>query len=75
MSILRHIWNKWQAFGKAVGDLVGRVVMTVFYFTFALPFGIGVRIFGDPLRLRPGAPRWEPREAKPATLEDARRNF
>ena len=29
----REAWRLWKRFGHAVGDLVGRVAMTVFYFT------------------------------------------
>ncbi len=75
MRLLGQIWKKWQAFGRFIGDLVGRLVMTVFYFTIALPFGLAVRFLSDPLNLKPGKPCWEPRESESPTLEDARRLY
>ena len=71
MRLLKQIWKKWREFGKAMGDVVARIVMTVFYFTVAIPFGIGVRLFKDPLNLRPGDARWLARESKRESIEDA----
>ena len=62
MNLLKKVWDKWRVFGHWMADVVGRVVMTAFYFTLAAPFGIGVRLFSDPLHLKPEAPRWDPRE-------------
>jgi hypothetical protein len=49
--------------------------MTVFYFTVAAPFGLIVRFFGDPLKLKRGQPRWEPRPKEEADLKRAREAF
>ena len=43
MALLKQLWKKWRAFGQVMGDFVARIFMTVFYFTIAIPFGIGVR--------------------------------
>jgi hypothetical protein len=75
MNVLKQLWKKWQAFGKVIGNLVGRVVMTVFYFTIAAPFGLALRLFSDPLKMKPAKPQWELRETEQPTLEDARRAF
>ena len=75
MSVLRKAWQVWRAFGRFMGDLVGRVVMTLFYFTVALPFGLAARFISDPLRLKSATPRWiECKRARQA-LDDARRMF
>ena len=75
MNLLKAIWKKWRAFGQVMGDFVARIFMTVFYFTVALPFGIGVRLFKDPLHLKTSAAGWLKRETKRETLEDARRLY
>ena len=49
---LSRIWSAWKAFGKFMGDIIGRVFLMIFYLTVALPFGIGVRLFGDPLDIK-----------------------
>jgi len=75
MGFLKKAWKKWRAFGQVIGDFVARVFMTVFYFTVALPFGVGVRLFKDPLHLKSKESGWLPRETKVETLDDARRPY
>jgi hypothetical protein len=74
MDLLRNIWEAWKRFGQVIGDFIGRVVLTVFYFTIFMPFGLGVRLFSDPLAIKAGHPNgWVERSTKDRTLEDARR--
>jgi hypothetical protein len=75
MSFLKLIWKKWQAFGRVMGDFVARIFMTIFYFTIAIPFGIGVRLFKDPLRLKSPETNWLKREEREETMENARRLY
>lgn len=75
MDLLKKGWKAWRAFGKTIGDLVGRVVMTIFYFTIAAPFGLAVRFLSDPLKLKPEMPEWEMRESEIPDLEEAKRAF
>jgi hypothetical protein len=76
METLRKVWQTWKRIGQFIGDQVGRVVLTVFYFTLFMPFALGVRFFGDPLALRPlGRTKWLERTTKDLTLEDTRRLF
>jgi hypothetical protein len=59
-----------------MGDFIGRLVLTVFYFTLFMPFGLGVRFFGDPLALRPRGPsEWLVRTSKDPTIDDTRRLY
>ena len=76
MDFLRKIWEYWLAFGRFLGNLIGRVILSIFYFTIMLPFGIGVTLFGDPLKRKNTSPNyWLTREATSTTLEDALRQF
>ena len=75
MGVLRQAWKKWRAFGKVMADFVARIFMTVFYFTIAVPFGIGVRLFKDPLRLKSKQAGWLPREEREESVAAARRLF
>ena len=74
---MQCIWSAWKKFGQAIGDFVARVVLTVFYFTVFMPFGIGVRLFGDRLRLTPPSDGviWQPRGEADASLDAGRRQF
>jgi hypothetical protein len=76
METLRKIWQAWKRFGRFMGDQIGRVVLTVFYFTLFVPFALGVRFFSDPMALRPlGSVKWLERKTHDLTLEDSRRLF
>ena len=76
METLRKVWQAWKRIGQAIGDTIARLVLTVFYFTLFMPFGLGVRFFADPLALRPlSSPKWLERKTQDLTLEDSRRLF
>lgn len=76
MEALRKIWHGWKKFGQFIGDMLGRVVLTIFYFTLFMPFALGVRLFLDPLALHvTGQPKWLERKTQDLTLDDARRLF
>lgn len=74
MSILRKAWYTWKRIGQFIGDLIGRLVLTLFYFTLFVPFGLGVRLRGDPLGIKPGhRARWLDRATRDCAIDDARR--
>lgn len=75
MSTRKGLWKRWKGFSRRAGDILGRVLMTVFYFTLAAPFGLIVRFFGDPLKLKRRQPRWEPRPKEETDLKRAREAF
>ena len=76
MEALRRFWEGWKRFGQVIGDFVGRLVLTIFYFTIFLPFGLGVRLLGDPLALKQRGPgKWLERATHDLTLDDSRRLF
>ena len=76
METLRKVWHAWKRFGQFMGDLIGRLVLTIFYFTLFMPFGLGVRFLGDPLAIRSrGRSKWLERATKDLTLEDTRRLY
>ena len=73
-TALDRIWQGWKRFGQMMGDLVGRIVLTVFYFTIFMPFGLGVRIFADRLDVKGWqSPTWTKRKTRDLALEDTRR--
>jgi hypothetical protein len=74
MEILRKFWAGWKRFGQFMGDIIGRLVLTIFYFTVFLPFGVGVRLFGDRLDIRSRVSSgWRERKTLDLTLDDSRR--
>jgi hypothetical protein len=75
MEILGKIWETWKRFGQFIGDILARIVLTIFYFTIFVPFGLGVRLFSDPLMIKEnhGPPFWLSRETGDRSLEEVRR--
>ena len=81
MDLLKKFWEGWKAFGHALGNLVARLVLSIFYFTVFVPFGLGVRLFSDPLQVKPigvtTSPNnlWRTRTTEDRTLDQVRRQF
>jgi hypothetical protein len=75
MTFLRKVWEGWKRVGQAIGDFMGRAVLTLFYYTIFMPFGLGTRFFSDPLDIKENRqqPKWVSRQTTDRTLEDARR--
>jgi hypothetical protein len=76
MSLLRRAWEGWKRVGQYIGDAIARVVLTLFYFTLFAPFGLGVRLWGDPLKIEAARRAvWLERDTHQLHLDDARRLF
>jgi len=77
MKVLRAIWATWKRIGQFIGDFIARVVLSLFYFTLFVPFGVGVRLFGDPLdmKVKTNPSWWLERATRDLALDDARRQF
>jgi len=72
--LIKDFWHNWKAFGQFLGDWLARVVLTIFYFTILIPFGLGVRLFADPLRIKKlPNPHWRPRTTGDQTIDDVLR--
>lgn len=71
---INDFWHNWKAFGQFLGDWLARVVLTIFYFTILIPFGLGVRLFADPLRIKKlPNPYWRPRTTGDQSINDVLR--
>jgi hypothetical protein len=72
------LWNAWKGFARKMGNYQSRVLMAFIYFTVVLPFGLGVTLLGDPLRIKRthGSSNWQPKELplKPS-IDEARSQF
>jgi hypothetical protein len=71
------LWSNWKELTHYIGDFQSRLLLTVFYFTLALPFGLLGRFVMDPLALRKGqtGSNWSPRETVDKDLTSARGQF
>lgn len=75
-SMLSRIWAAWKRFGQAIGNFVARIVLTIFYYTIFVPFGLITSMFQDPLDIKGDYKQksgWVARESGDKTLEEAQR--
>jgi hypothetical protein len=71
------VWKYWKKVGEFLGNVIGRVFLMLFYFTVVLPFGLIMRLFGDPLDIRDKQtiPTWRERTSPEPTIEASRNQF
>lgn len=58
MRTLKRIWQSWKKIAHKIGDFQARVLLTVIYALLILPFGLIIRFFSDPLRIRHRPTSW-----------------
>lgn len=74
LDTLRLAWSRFGIIGAVIGDLQGKAISILFYFTILMPFGIGSRLLSDPLRIRKvTSPQWLQRDPIPADLDSAQK--
>jgi hypothetical protein len=64
-----------RAFFAIVSRFMGRLWLTVLYFTVVLPFGLLARMRTARLHSRNAEVAWNVRQERPADLADARKQF
>jgi hypothetical protein len=72
-----RLWERWKVVAHIIGNFQARVLLTAFYFIMVPPFALIVKLFKDPLGLRP-RPReslWLDRPLSEATPDIGRRQF
>ena len=78
MTRLKWFWPRGTTAAAYIGDFHARWLLTVVYFTLAVPFGLIARLALDPLLIdhRPAGSAWIRREAPAAVgLEDLKKQF
>ena len=71
--MLKRIWQSWKRAAHAIGTFQARVLLTAFYAILVLPFGIFVRLFSDPLRIKRRPTRWLEHPVESQDLQWAKR--
>ena len=72
-----NLWSGWKELTHYIGDFQARLILTFFYFTIALPFGLIGRFIVDPLKLREkkADSNWTKRETLDKDMATARNQF
>jgi hypothetical protein len=60
LRVLLQLWNKWKRFSLWLGSVMGRIWLTLFYFTLLIPFVIAARLTAARLPPQHAAPEWQP---------------
>lgn len=55
---LKAIWKAWTRIAHIIGNFQARVLLTILYVVLVLPFGVIVRLFADPLRIKKRPEKW-----------------
>jgi hypothetical protein len=76
-GLLQAIWQRWKKFGRKLGDVQARLLLSLLYFTIFAPFSLVVRWLCDPLGIKTVVSRgWGDRsEQSGSPLERASRQF
>jgi hypothetical protein len=69
----KRVWERWKKIAHAIGNFQARLLLTILYMVLVLPFGLAVRLFADPLRIRKNPGHWLDRSQETQDLEWARR--
>ena len=56
--LIARAWLAWKRIAHSIGNFQARLLLTIFYFTVMLPFGLAVRLFSDPLRIKTRPTEW-----------------
>ena len=66
----------WMPIAERIGHFMNRVILSVFYFIIVLPFGLGVRLLSDRLRLSKKLQSgWTDFPNHANTIEDVRKQY
>lgn len=76
-TLLARAWARWKVIAHIIGNLQARLLLSLFYFVVVPPFSLVVKLFQDPLTLRPpeGDGLWVERPSPVPSSEAARRQF
>ena len=55
---LKIFWKAWTRLAHKIGNFQARVLLTILYMFLVLPFGVLVRLFSDPLRIKHPPAHW-----------------
>jgi hypothetical protein len=70
-------WRSWSGLTRYMGDFQARLVLTLLYFSWMVPFAVLMRVFRDPLDMRGlcKSTAWKKRAGPKRDLQGLRRQF
>lgn len=79
-TVVARAWRSWTELSTHIGNFQARVLLTLIYFTWLVPFGALMRVFSDPLDIRSihkplTTTAWRKRVARTQDLQALRGQF
>jgi len=76
-TAVARTWRTWSELTRCMGDFQARLVLTLLYFSWIAPFGLLLRLLGDPLDIRgvPKSTAWKKRAAQKRDMQSLRSQF
>jgi hypothetical protein len=75
-GLLQAIWERWKKFGRKLGDVQARLLLSLLYFTIFVPFSLIVRWLCDPLSIKPHQQGWRAKaDTKGSSMDRALNQF
>jgi len=71
----KHAWRAWDRIARWIGNQLSRLVTTIAFIVVLPLFALGVRLFADPLALKPQKPHWTPLPPGPKNVDESRVGF
>jgi hypothetical protein len=74
-SIWRRVWQKWVLFAEEMSNFQSRMLISYFYFSIVLPFGLIAQLGDDPLQIKDqnNLSEWQSKENRSTTMEEVGR--
>ena len=79
-TAVARAWRSWTELSTHIGHFQARVLLTLIYFTWLVPFSVLMRLFSDPLDIRSvrkpvASTAWRKRAAQKRDLQALRGQF
>ncbi|MBI3380297.1 hypothetical protein HY029_06105 [Candidatus Gottesmanbacteria bacterium] len=76
MQIIKSIWQKWKKIAHRIAVFQAQVILSIFYFTILLPFGIIFTFTKDKLGFKTlPVSTWSLKNTHNDTLEELKEQF
>lgn len=74
LNTLRIIWHYWKKIAHRIGVFQSKLILSLFYFTLFMPFGVVFALFKDGLRIKnKTSSSWIVKNKQSETLEAMRK--
>ncbi len=76
-NLFKKLWQSWKDFSKRIGSFQSRIILSLFFFIFILPFAIALKMISDPLRIKQQSSKsyWLTKKETKIDMEQYKKQF